>query len=219
MQCHQKGLPYSDQTKPFNFVLSPIINALTGGRPVGADPDKFTLITPFASDSSLWYGKTFVNIHDEKSYKLAQPGKRLPHEAEPSTYGDIVSRYRWHKEAKSLAPDGKPCASHTAGLLRRTPVFAAIPFRSIGKETDRRWEREEDISLIEPLTVEYTPNETEHLVADPILQLEARRVSNRNLARTAGVSARTVKDIRKGKRVRKATAKKCIAAPDLCKIK
>jgi hypothetical protein len=61
--------------------------------------------------------------------------------------------------------------------------------------------------LIEPLTVEYRPNETEHLVADPILQLEARRVSIRTLAKSAKVSEETVKAARRGKRVRKSALK------------
>jgi hypothetical protein len=211
LQVRQKALPYQDQTKPFSFILSPIIDNLTGGHPVGAEPDKFTLITPFASDNSHWYGKTFVNVHDGKSYRLAKPGTRLPHEAEPSTYGDVVCRYRWHPESKSLAPNGKRCASHTAGLLLRTPVATAIPFRSIGKETDRRWEREEDFSLLEPLTVEYRPNETERLIKDPILQRDARYQSIRALAKAAGVSLKTVKAARRGQRIRKSTARRIAA--------
>jgi hypothetical protein len=58
----------------------------------------------------------------------------------------------------------------TAGLLQRMPVRAAAEFRHIGKETDRRWEREDDISLLNPRLVEYRPQETARLVADPILQ-------------------------------------------------
>ena len=70
-----------------------------------------------------------------------------------------MSQYHWQREAKSLAPDGNPCTSHSAGLLRRTPLTAA-GFRYIGKETDRRWEQGEDFSLLDPLVLEYYPNET-----------------------------------------------------------
>jgi hypothetical protein len=207
LQVHQAELPYRDQTKPFGFVISPTIDKLTGGYPVGADPDKFTLIAPFTSDPSCWNQLTWINVHDGKSYRLAQPGKRLPSDAEAQAYGDVVSRYRWHPEAKSLAPDGNACRSHTAGLLLRTSV-TADGFRYIGKETDRRWEQGEDFSLLEPLTVEYRPNETEHLVTDPALQCEAYRVSIRKLARAAGVSEKTVKAARRGERIRKSTIDK-----------
>jgi hypothetical protein len=79
---------------------------------------------------------------------------------------DVVREYRWHPEAKSLGPDGSKCKARTAGLLKRTPVIAAREFATIGKETNRRWEREEDISLLESDVIEYRPNETEKLVTD-----------------------------------------------------
>jgi len=211
LQVHQAELPYRDQTKPFGFVLSPTIDKLTGGYPVGVDPHKFTLIAPFTSDAPCWHELPWINIHDGKTYRLAQPRKRLPSDAEPQTYRDVVSRYRWHPEAKSLAPDGNACKSHTAGLLQRARV-TAHGFRYIGKETDRRWEREEDFSLLEPLTVEYRPNETERLVTDPALQHDARRVPIRALARAAEVSVKTVKAALKGKRIRKSTADKLAKA-------
>jgi hypothetical protein len=55
-------------------------------------------------------------------------------------------------------------------LLIRTPVSAVTPFRYIGKETDRRWEQGEDISMLDSKIVEYSPNETARLVHDPELQ-------------------------------------------------
>jgi hypothetical protein len=62
-------------------------------------------------------------------------------------------------------------------LLRRTPVVATA-FEIIGKETDRRWEHGEDISLIEWETTRYTPEETEGLIADPTLTSDSRRMSS-----------------------------------------
>ena len=75
---------------------------------------------------------------------------------------DVLCRYRWHPEAKSLAPDGTRCGKRTAGLLKRTPVVAAN-FSYIGKETDRRWEQGEDISMLTAEVLEYRPNETARL--------------------------------------------------------
>jgi hypothetical protein len=99
------GLPYRDRAKPSNFVLSPVLDPL-GGCPVGADPNAFTLIAPFTSDPSQWYGLRYTNLHDGETYQLGKPGSRLSYQAEARTYGDVVTEYRWHPEAKSLAPSG-----------------------------------------------------------------------------------------------------------------
>ena len=149
---------------------------------------------------------------DGTTYRLARPGHRLPSEAEAKTYGDVVSQYRWHPEAKSLAPDGRPCGDDSAGLLQRMPVVAAPECRFIGKETDRRWERDDDISVLNPRLVEYRPQESARLVVDPVLQQHARQHSIRTLAKAAGVSEKAVKSLRRGDRIRKSTAQKLAAA-------
>lgn len=135
----------------------------------------------------------------------------MSYEAEANSYGDFVKQYRWHPEFKSLGPGGQVCARETHGLLRRSPV-TADGVRYIGKETDRRWEQGEDISMLDTFTLEYRPNETENLVTDPALQIKARTVSIRTLARAAGMSERTVKAAREGKRLRKHTIDKLTKA-------
>jgi hypothetical protein len=207
LQSHQKGLPYRDRAKPSNFILSPVIDPL-GGYPVGTDPHAFTLIAPFTSDSSLWYGLPYINLHDGKAYQLGKPGSRLPFQAEARTYGDVIREYRWHPEAKSLAPDGSKCSARTAGLLRRTLVLAAREFMTIGKETNRKWEREDDISLLDSDVIEYRPNETERLVTDVELQGKLDSVSTRLVAGMAHVSRETVKAAKRGDRIRRSTAQK-----------
>jgi hypothetical protein len=182
-----------------------------GGCPVGANPQAFTLISPFTSDPSQWYGLSWTNVHDGKIYELARPGARLPFQAEPRTCGDVVREYRWHPEAKSLAPDGTTCKARTAGLLERTPVVGASEFATIGKETNRRWECEDDIGVLEPDVIEYRPEETERLVTDIRLQraLNAPRSGgDRALARSLGVSRETLKKAKRGERIRKSTAEK-----------
>ena len=119
-----------------------------------------------------------------------------------------MSQYRWHPEATSRAPDGGPCAGDSVGLLRRTPVLAAQEFRSTGKETDRRWEREDDVSLLNPRLLEYRRQESRRLVADPVLRHQARRHSIRVLAKAAKMTPKVVKRVRRGDRIRKSTARK-----------
>ena len=208
LHARQRGRPYPARVKPFNFVLSPLIDP-DGGCPVGTTRDEFTLIAPFTPDASSWLDwNGSICLTRTARPPLARPGYRLPTEAEAKTYGDIVSQYRWHAEAKSLAPDGGPCAADSAGLLGRVPVLAAQEFRSIGKETDRRWEREDDMSLLNPRLVEYRQQESARLVVDPALSHHARRHSIRALAKAAQVSEKTVKSARRGDRIRKATAQR-----------
>jgi hypothetical protein len=69
----------------------------------------------------------------------------------------------------------------------RTPVIAS-GFRRIGKETDRRWEQGEDLSIIETDVTEYSPGETDVLVTDLELISASRDISIRPWAKRAGLA-------------------------------
>lgn len=56
--------------------------------------------------------------------------------------------------SKSLAPDGTACKADTVGLLQRAYIIAG-ELRYIGKETDRKWEEGDDISVLEFKGTEY----------------------------------------------------------------
>lgn len=88
------------------------------------------------------------------------------------------------------------------------PVLSAQEFRLIGKETDRRWERDNDIRLLNPRLVEYRRHESARLVVDPALQHLAQQYSVRQLAKVADVTPRVVRRVRRGDRIRKSTARK-----------
>jgi hypothetical protein len=206
MQARQEGFSYSKRAKPFNFVLLPILDEIDG-HPAGADPKKLTLIAPFTKDVERWYRLRYLNIHDGKWYPLAPANRKRAYEAGAKTRGDYVAQYPWHPEAKSLAPDGGPSGTHTHGLLQRKPVVASC-FRYIGKETDRRWEQGEDISIVESEVQEYRPNETARLVSDTDLKHQGQSVSIRAWTKKAGVSTSTVKAAKRGGRLRKSTAEK-----------
>jgi hypothetical protein len=78
----------------------------------------------------------------------------------------------------------------------------AYYLRHIGKETGRRWEQGEDISILDTFTLEYCPNEAEHLSIDPDLEIRVCEQSIRLFANAAGISTRTVKAAREGERLR-----------------
>ena len=75
LQARERELIYRDRAKPLNFVLSPILEELSG-HPIGADPNRFTLIAPFTSDSLRWYELSYINVYDGKQYRLGQPYAR-----------------------------------------------------------------------------------------------------------------------------------------------
>lgn len=96
-----------------------------------------------------------INIHDPQSrvYELADEydGRR----AVPKNFFMLLESYQNHPEAKSLAPDGKPCEFDTRGLLQRAHIVASWPPIYIGKESDKHWEEGEDLSLLDFKTIEY----------------------------------------------------------------
>src|SRR5438270_1304876 len=98
-----------------------------------------------------------VNVHNGKKYKMMDCTKENnpPHNVVfPSQCARLLIQYQEHPEANSLAPDGTPCKADTKGLLQRAHIVAG-GLRYIGKETERKWEEGDDISVLEFRSLEY----------------------------------------------------------------
>ena len=217
----EKGLSYRDRVKPFNFILSPMINrqvfglesrtdqTVRLGYPSTVDPEHFMLIAPFTEDTARWYKMPWINVHDGRWFYLAPLAKKQRFEASPFILDDVIGLFHVHPESKSVASDGTPCGWHTAGLLQRSSVIAG-GFDYIGKETDRKWEQEEDISMLSPTLPSYRQSESARLEMSSVLQIKVRSsgISVRDMARRTRLSTRTVRAARNGKRIRKLTALK-----------
>jgi hypothetical protein len=209
LQAREENLSYGDRVKPFNFILSPQINRLgLSGFPTDADPERFTLIAPFTNDRSRWNKLRWINVHDGTRYTLAPITTKEPFEASAQLMEHVILLHQAHTESKSLAPDGTPCDWQTKGLLLRTQVTAHGAPAFIGKETDRRWEQEEDISMLLPVLPVYRPNETARLVTDADHQNKVQVMSVRKFAKASQLSPTTVQAIRDGHRIRKSTARR-----------
>jgi hypothetical protein len=209
LQIRQEDLPYENRQKPFNFVLSPQIAKLgLSGFPEGVDADRFTLFAPFTKNPSTWFASEWINLHDGKTFRLVPISEKTEFDAAPQLLEDVIVMYQVHPESKSLSPDGTSCNWHTTGLLQRTPVIAVGQPQFIGKETDRRWEQEDDISVLFPMLPVYSPNETEKLVTDCEIQSKICEISVRTLARNAQLSPTTIQAIKSGRRIRKSTSRK-----------
>ncbi len=114
----------------------------------------------------------------------------------------MFAQYWRHPEFKSLAPDGSPCKSDTRGLLKRCPVTAAS-FHFIGKETERSWEQDDDISTLLPSLVRY---DTSDATMSTLLQEKLQRISIDTIQRKPGLSRNTILRARKGQAIRTKSA-------------
>jgi hypothetical protein len=128
------GKPYSDQIKPFNFLLT--AQVIPFGHPVGVDPEKFHLFTQYDSDPGTWLDKEWIDQHSKKRFRITTLGHCGSRQtARVKTYGDVVTEYEFHPESKCADASGWPCDRQTAGLLGRRHI-KIDQIRCIGKESN-----------------------------------------------------------------------------------
>jgi len=145
------------------------------------------------------------NIHSGKKYKMVDctKAKNPPHNVVfPSQFARLLIEYQEHPEAKSLAPDGKPCEADTSGLLQRARIIAG-EFRYIGKETDRKWEKGDDISVQEFKTTEY--GRARKVVADAAMADRIRAIGIRKTLKLTKMSQHTIEKLLRGEAVKRKT--------------
>jgi hypothetical protein len=144
--------------RPYNFLLLPMVDPLFGVAFHRQSTEKVLLVCPFSSKQEEWFALECVNVHNGKSYTMLNCKKAngdIPYNVVfPSQFAHLVVQYQIHPEAKSLAPDGSACGAATKGVLKRAHVVAG-EIRYVGKETDRKWEEGDQISLLEFAATEY----------------------------------------------------------------
>jgi hypothetical protein len=143
--------------RPYNFLFLPMVDPTFGYAFDRLANEKVLLVCPFSDKQERWFDMECINVHTDKHYKMLDCTKENdpPHNVVfPSQFARLLIQYQEHPEAKSVAPDGTPCKADTRGLLQRAHVIAG-EFRYIGKETDRKWEEGDNISVLEFKTTEY----------------------------------------------------------------
>jgi hypothetical protein len=143
--------------RPYNFLFLPMVDPTFGYAFDRRADEKVLLVCPFSSHQGDWFDLECVNVHGGKKYKMVDYTKETdPSDSVvfPLQFTRLLIQYQEHPEAKSLAPDGGPCQAGTMGLLQRAHITAG-EFRYIGKETDRKWEEGDDISVLEFKGTEY----------------------------------------------------------------
>jgi hypothetical protein len=125
---------------------------------------------------------------------------------EVKCYGNVLGAYREHPEAKFLGHDGNPCDSITRGLLRRSHIVANR-HRYIGKETSRRWEQGDDISMVDFRCAEYAGGK---MRADEQTRKRIIEIGIRKVARETAIHTDTVTLIARGKPVKPGTLQRLV---------
>ena len=147
-------------------------------------------MVPFSSKQERWFDLKCVNVHNGKTYRMVDPTKEKnpPYNVVfPSQFARLLIEYQEHPESKSFAPDGTPCRANTSGLLQRAHITGG-EFRYVGKETDRRWEEGDDISVLEFTTAEY--GRAKMVVASEDVKNDIERIGINKCARESGFDRR-----------------------------
>ena len=144
--------------RPFDRFFVPVL--ANCGQPANVDPKRYLIVTRFEPDQSKWMDAVCFNIDDPSDTREYRLGTTFdsPHFGERpivDTFEELLHRYFYHPESKSLGPDGEPCQPKTRGRLLRPHVIGGKRHH-IGKEIDRRWEEGDDLDAMHRTPIEYT---------------------------------------------------------------
>jgi hypothetical protein len=173
--------------RPYNFLLLPMVDPLHGVAFHRESNEKVLLVCAFSSKQEQWFDLECVNVHGGKNYKMLNCNKTngsIPYNVVfPSQFAHLLVQYQQHPEAKSLAPDDTACSANTSGLLKRAHVIAG-EIRYVGKETDRKWEEGDEISVLEFTATEY--GRKGKVVASEDVQAKISSIGINKCARESG---------------------------------
>ena len=128
------GKEYSQQIKPFSFVLTCQVKQL--GHPAGVEPERFHLVAPYDAEPTRWIEADWIDQYTGNLYRITTEGHHGAREtARVKTYGEILREYEFHPEAKCADAEGNTCERQTVGLLQRRHV-QIDRIRYIGKESN-----------------------------------------------------------------------------------
>jgi hypothetical protein len=190
------GKPYTDKINPFNFTLTCHVRPL--GHPMGADAARFHLIGQYDSDSRKWLTKEWVDQYTGNSYRITTGGHHGDRStARVKTFGEVLSEYQYHPEAKCADSDGQTCRKQTFGLLQRRHVRVER-VRYIGKESNSL--EEVDAGMIHAASNVYTeyrdPRRDEW---ETKIRPALKKVSLSRLIKATGLSRMMLIDARTGR--------------------
>jgi len=176
----QNDKPYSEQIKPFNFMLVGFSSKLIAK---GEKPPR--PIAPYEKDRKKWPTLHWIDARTGKTIiaDLEPEPSHLAGHVHFKTYSDIVEDFLFHPEIKAAGTDGEPCRPNTRGVLGRLHVQAS-KIRHIGKETNNL-EKVQAMGGAEEEQLEYQPAWEE-------LKKELQGCSSKLLAKFSGLSRKAI---------------------------
>lgn len=202
-----KGKPYAQEIKPFNFLLSGHI--APNGHPIGVDADHFHLIAPYDSDPRKWDRLSWIDRYTGNAWRCAT---KLPwgtsSAARLKTYADVVDLYAYHTEAKSADTSGRGCSKQSFGLLQRR-IVSCSRLRHVGKESNRLEDVETgQVHDLDEVLAEYVNRDRDDW---RVIISKMRSTTIRELRRT-GLARSTIQAIRSGRRIPSTRSRALISA-------
>jgi hypothetical protein len=190
-----EGKTYADQIKPFNFLLSCHVKSF--GHPLGVDPERFQLISPYQTDSRQWLKKRWIDQYSGMEYRITTVGHHGDrHTARVKTYGDVLREYEYHPESKCADARGIVCGKQTVGLLQRRHI-RINQIKYIGKESNSLEEVESGLEHSqENVYTEYPDPRRDEWETKVVPALRKARISD---LRRSGLSRRTIINARTGR--------------------
>lgn len=191
-----EGKKYSDQIKPFNFLLTCHVSPL--GHPVGANPEKFHLIAPFELNSQNWLKMPWIDQYSGKKFKITtQTNCSSRSTAQVKTFGDVFAEYAHHPESKCADEHGNICDRQTIGLLYRRHVRIG-EIVCVGKESNQL--EEVDAGLIHSAEAIYTVyRDPKRDSWEKTLRPKLQKIPLSFLIKETGLSRRMLIKARQGK--------------------
>ena len=203
--------PFSDQIKPFNFMLLGHLDPMSP-LPDGADRSRFALVAPYTSKPSEYLNLPWRNRYDGQTYRVTTAEEGEPGKVRLKTYRDVIRSYRLHPELKSGDPRGGPCVRSTVGYLPRRHVVG-VGVRHIGKESNRIDDVEGGlISDSGEAYVNYVDERGEWAAALPALRVVRDLRGWRHLAEASGLSERALRYQLNGGKLPHARARRALMA-------
>lgn len=191
-------LPYDDQMKPANFILTVPTASAPPGHPPGTDPQEFSLVAPYTRDPGRWLKMPWINKYTGEEFRISTTEITNPDVAVVKSFRDVFEEFFHHPEVKSAGPDGEPCGPQTVGLLQRRQIEVAHIYH-VGKESNRLDEvRKGAVANWDEIRETYETCEEDGLEAWVIPVL--KRVPKDFISEETGITARTVARIRNGHR-------------------
>ena len=186
-----------DGLQPASFLLSATVARL--GHPVGENPERFHLVAPYSSDPAAWLTRPWINTYSGSEYTVTtDPNELNPNCARLKTFGDVVEEFAVHPECKNAALDGSRSDERTIGQLTRRRI-RPFTIDLIGKEANRI--EDVDSGMV------HCWDDVRATFTDPaydkwtsVIQPLLRDMTAREIAEKAGVTERTARNWRSGKR-------------------